>query len=256
MRKILILLLLLSFSVSAFKITSHIATANDVMDELFSSDKSQSVSQLTFTSSGEEFHIAVSYAYAYEAIRNHPEFFRAGVVGPDGFPDAINGQIYEHSNESSAAKSMVNFATDGDVTIDDKNAMDVMESRSWPSQLRSIDWAMKLYEHWKSYPNFTGDQEAEALAFILGYISHCIGDAFMHTWVNENAHGAWEYLEGDGIYGPLSEEVKHVAIEGYADKFVPLDRFSSNPQASTIEYDRSSLRADLSHHSGHIIYAA
>jgi hypothetical protein len=245
MRILLITLFVIQFNSFAFKITSHVSTANETMDILFGSEKESSPEFIQFEASGKIFEVGVSYKYVYDAIRKNPNFFRGGVVGPDGFPDAIGGQIYEHSNETSVGKSLVKSATSDEITIPDKVVLDKLEDREWPSQFRSIDWAMKILEHWKSY-NFANEKRrAESLAFVMGYISHCLGDAFMHTWVNAKAHGAWEYLDGKGLYGPLSEEIKHIAIEGYADYHVPKNRLSTNPKATIVEYDRATVRAPV-----------
>lgn len=96
--------------------------------------------------------IAVN-ANVLRALRNYPTAYRAGVVGPDVFPDIWVGQ------------SLVHVDREQDVT-------------RWVSD----DWLAQLFREAWSLPN--GDERDRALAFTYGFLTHASGDMFAHTYVN------------------------------------------------------------------------
>ncbi len=181
-----------------------------------------------------------------KALELYPSYFRAGAVGPDGYPDIFTGQAFTHGDQSPG---LVNFLLKGRTIT-----CPLAETRGWcqpgtcasyqcsqpndkivpyaftdsagaphkrPRQFwRSIDWAHALIDDARgevrdSYVN--GDVEQtqralEALAFAFGYLMHYAGDSFAHQWVNLYAEGAWDYF--DESYAP---EYRHVTLERYLE---------------------------------------
>ena len=74
----------------AFKTGTHVAAANQVVDELnISLDAAGGT--LEFEINGRRLEIEVTAPDAYDAVRNFPDSFAAGAMGPDGFPDPVTG---------------------------------------------------------------------------------------------------------------------------------------------------------------------
>ena len=62
----------------------------------------------------------------------------------------------------------------------------------------------------------------QAVVFAYGFLGHMIGDSFAHSYVNEWQRGAFDYFGGrGGAFGPLTEELKHVGVEGFIDHALP-----------------------------------
>lgn len=47
------------------------------------------------------------------------------------------------------------------------------------------------------------------------------GDGFAHTFVNMWSRGIFSYTDGRGLFSSLTEEVKHMAIQGFLDSNLP-----------------------------------
>lgn len=133
------------------------------------------------------------------AILRFPEAFRAGVLGPDNYPDLIGGQIWVHANRGT-------------------NALNKKFEERTLSQFRSIDYGMYLLSRARGLP--AGNARLEAIAFAYGYLAHMIADGFAHSYVNEWAGGAWSYTKGSGLYGTVTQELKHLAVEGLLDNMM------------------------------------
>src|SRR5262245_53169411 len=67
-----------------FKPNTHLETGLDVLDD---------IQDGTITIEGQS--LAVD-SRIVDALKNHPAFYKAGVIGPDGFPDLIMGQSVIH----------------------------------------------------------------------------------------------------------------------------------------------------------------
>ena len=211
-------------SVSAFKVSTHVAVANKALDDIQKSfDESSGTNRVTFHG----IDLDVSYDRAYNAILQYPEYFRMGTTGPDAFPDMVGGQAILHTNNGVLNED---FPTKTSTKY---------EHRYRPSTYRSIDFAMKLLD--MAYER--GDDKE--LSFALGFVGHCVGDGFMHTWINEQVEGSFDYFHGDGFLGGLTEEVKHVAVEGFIDARLPHVLTSTNSvrPSGKSDYNRMDLNA-------------
>ncbi len=208
----------------AFKTKTHVATANETLDQLETVITEDSATNtLVFEVNGQLLSVPITAKQAYQAIRRHPEAFRAGAVGPDGYVDPISGQMFAHSNQSKFLRGAVKDITG--VEPHDHATHVGMEQRIGLSELRSIDFVTAMLQFFATGYAFPGgdDERQQALAFIVGYLSHGIGDGFSHTWVNELSGGAWDIEEGTGIFGSATEEIKHVAVERFLDALLPSD---------------------------------
>lgn len=214
----------LSPSAAAFKPGTHVAAANEVEDQLSQVITAGSTPDtLVFKVNGKTLNLKVSFKAAYAAVQKHPAFFRAGTIGPDAFPDPLTGQLLMHAYSDTYAKLIKDISG----TAPPKHAFTVpFEDRHGATELRAIDFAMGMLAYLNNGFVGTAEEKEQVLAFIIGYISHGVGDSFAHTWVNELADGAWDLGAGKGMWGPFSEEVKHVAVETLVDSKVPNDLIS------------------------------
>jgi hypothetical protein len=204
----------------AFKTGTHSATATEVAHQL-STAVNQSGGTLHFEIDGRPLDIAITEAEAFAAVTAHVDFFRAGAVGPDAFPDPLTGQIMMHGDQSDLVKDVVEKISGSRPPLHDH--ADFFENRKGPAEFRSIDFATAMIEFLNTRYSPSATERGQILAFIMGYISHGVGDSFSHTWVNELAGGAWSLSKGSGLWGPFSEEIKHIAVETMVDKLVPPD---------------------------------
>ena len=151
------------------------------------------------------------------------EAFRAGAIGPDGFPDLITGQQTTHPGVED----------NPDVWEADDWLWHLWRMTHFDEALIINDW----FENWKLFagqtmiafdnaPNPadahaglnpgspTDEEKLLALAFVHGYLSHAAGDMFGHTWVNYYAEGVFNFAEPKVV-------ARHIVIEGYVDRHVP-----------------------------------
>lgn len=131
-----------------------------------------------------------------EVLSDYPNYYRAGAVGPDFFPDMFFGQTQIHPSESGRVLERMRTV------------------------LARYNKCSKDY-----YP---------AYAFYLGYLTHYATDLFGHEDVNHYALGVFPAI-GDMIFklisigqsnegfADLSIIVRHIMVESYMDKKVPED---------------------------------
>lgn len=117
------------------------------------------------------------------ALRTAPQQYRAGVLGPDAYPDILTGQQVIHPDEAHAL----------DNGAGGSNA-----------------WLTHLWQR-----GFVGTASPQIRAFTVGYLTHAAGDIFAHTFVNHFAGG--EFL----LVPDPTNAVKHLVLEGYIGKRTP-----------------------------------
>jgi|GEM_PF-4355096 len=281
---ILVLCLAAFQSAHAWKVGTHVASGNQVLDDFSATGRTpldlngSTTIQFNDPLTGRTLSLGVTKKDALEAIKKWPEYFRGGLIGPDGFPDMATGQMVEHANQAPFIwKGLKMIKTKAPSTIksywtnyqvpDALLPTSWLEERSTPSQFRSVDFAMSMFKEAKAYiepvevttkggwlgapligvgntlfglpkqvvKTVGADEQQQILAFIIGYIGHCIGDGMGHTYINEYASGAWDYLDGQGLFGPETEEIKHVVTEGFIDKRVPGSLRNSDGVAGSAE---------------------
>jgi hypothetical protein len=94
------------------------------------------------------------------ALRQHPDQFRAGVIGPDAYPDIMTGQQLIHPDGR-------------------------------PGGPTSNDWLEYLWDSSQKPPYAT----APVRAFVLGFLAHAAGDMYGHTFINHYTGGNFELGE-------------------------------------------------------------
>jgi hypothetical protein len=91
------------------------------------------------------------------ALENWPEFYNAGVVGPDAFPDIAYGQAIIHP----------------------------VHTGRWLGYVVRQAWAAQ------ADPTYTNEEKEQILAFAYGFLTHAAGDMWAHTLVNDFAGGVF-----------------------------------------------------------------
>jgi len=135
------------------------------------------------------------------ALKNAPSQYRAGVIGPDGYPDLLTGQQIIHPA--------------GRVTPGE-NDDDINPGGPGPNP-----WLEHLWEvAFENGP--ASDQTDKARAFVVGYLTHAAGDMYSHTFVNHYTGGAFHF-------SPSPENaIKHILLEGYVAERTPDPVFSAS----------------------------
>lgn len=118
-----------------------------------------------------------------DAIANFPDYYRAGAIGPDGFPDLYIGQAFIHPKDKTT----------------------------------SNDWLTHL---WNSLPHQSNDRQRK-LSFVLGFLTHAAGDLFGHNYVNSWAQGPWPDMDELSSTDGQKNVIRHLTVESYIDKKIP-----------------------------------
>lgn len=127
-----------------------------------------------------------------EALRDYPSQFRAGVVGPDAYPDLHVGQ------------QLIHPSPDGN-----------------SGGTNSDEWLAYLWQSAHEQPYDT----LPVKAFVAGYLVHAAGDMYGHTFVNHFSGGEFELgynaLKHLVLEGYLANRTPHpsydISIDGVYD---------------------------------------
>lgn len=129
-----------------------------------------------------------------DAIKAWPQFYQAGSIGPDGFPDIVYGQSVVHPNDSGVWL---------------KHLFD----RAWEAQ---------------NGTQYNDEEKAQILAFAYGYLSHAAADLWSHTLVNDLSLGVFPPIKSLlSNKDKASIAFRHIVIEGYIGDATP--GFDGNP---------------------------
>jgi hypothetical protein len=117
-----------------------------------------------------------------DALVDWPEFYNAGVIGPDGFPDLTYGQAVIHSEKTGL----------------------------WLRHIFDSAWAVQ------TNVSYTPEQRSQILAFAYGYLMHAAGDTWAHTLVNDFAQGTFPPV-GEVLTDTEKAAIalRHIIVEGY-----------------------------------------
>ncbi|WP_434383485.1 zinc dependent phospholipase C family protein [Melittangium boletus] len=151
----------------AWKPITHVYLAEKARAELMAQNGAISLHRTDFTAR-QQTSLIGTYTVStpiYQALRDYPAYFRAGVLGPDAYPDLLFGQ------------SVIHPATED------------QGSDSEP-------WLRHLYNR-ASTP--------QERAFVMGFLSHGAGDMFAHTFVNHYAQGPFAFANGNAARHILTE---------------------------------------------------
>jgi hypothetical protein len=124
----------------AFKVDSHVWVGQQVINDIQDGN-------ITIDLAGKKYQLPVDANIA-DAIRNYPEFYRMGTIGPDAWPDILTGQMVVHPGNTPG------WQTD-----------------DW------LKWVLKQANSVSSRP--------QDVAFAYGYLAHAAADVFSHTYVNQ-----------------------------------------------------------------------
>lgn len=116
-----------------------------------------------------------------KALKDYPEYYRAGTMGPDAYPDILTGQMVIHPDAP-------------DNTVGGTNV-----------------WLEHIWNESLKLP--AGEKRLMVRAFATGYLTHGAGDMFGHTFVNHYAGGDFD-VESTNF-------LRHLVLEGYVAKHAP-----------------------------------
>jgi hypothetical protein len=125
------------------------------------------------------------------ALKANPSQYRAGILGPDAYPDILTGQQVIHPDPGST-----NIATG---------------SNAWLTYL----WTLT---------NTQGNNTLQHKAFVVGYLTHAAGDMYGHTFINNFSGAPFKITPPEGP----ENGVKHILLEGYIDKRLNKPELDSN----------------------------
>ncbi len=132
------------------------------------------------------------------ALKQYPKQYRAGVLGPDAYPDIATGQQIVHPNAS--------HALDQHATAQGTNSwLTYLWDRAYGSKQLTVLGALALQRN-----------DTPAIrAFVTGYMTHAAGDMFAHTFVNHFSGG--EFM----LTPDPRNALKHLILEAYIGKRTP-----------------------------------
>ena len=134
-----------------------------------------------------------------DALRAWPTYYRAGTIGPDGFPDLTFGQSVIHPDQTGA----------------------------WLRYLLRSAWSAQ------GDSSYTAAEKGQILAFTYGFLTHAAGDVWAHTLINDFAQGV--FPEAKEILTSVPKAaiaLRHIIVEGYVGDATP--GFDGNPDRTTL----------------------
>lgn len=124
------------------------------------------------------------------ALTDWPQFYNAGVVGPDGFPDITYGQVVIHP----------------------------VHTGQWMRHIYNAGWAAQ------SDPSYTAAEKSQILAFTYGYLTHSAGDMWAHTFVNDVS----DPNHTIGVFPAISDALTDLNKAGIAIRHLILERYMAD----------------------------
>ncbi|WP_181256590.1 hypothetical protein [Merismopedia glauca] len=122
------------------------------------------------------------------ALKSYPAQYRAGIFGPDAYPDILTGQQVIHPNPTDTGIAG--------------------GSGTWLKYLWNLS-------------NTPGNNTPQIKAFVTGYLTHAAGDMYGHTFINN-------FTGGHFVIAPPDNAIKHILVEGYVDKRLNRQELDSN----------------------------
>src|SRR5450432_2012834 len=215
----------------AFKLQSHEAVAIEAANQIQAAFGPGGTDKLSFKVNGTTLDVPLQIRDVANAINDQPSFFLGGALGPDAFPDPVSGQWIAHENGTPGMDSLTSQITGR--TLTNPPIMTPFEQRHSVFKYRAIDFAMDMIQFFNNdYSKRAAVimdtvEKEKVLAFLAGYLSHGVTDSFAHTWVNETVGDSWDLFKGSGMFGTLTEEVRHVAVESLVDHRAPKTPFQT-----------------------------
>lgn len=150
-----------------------------------------------------DYAVAPSFLSALQSRRAH---YRAGVFGPDCYPDFPTGLQVIHPNHETPAPDE---AADEGSWLYQLSATVFGANPASEAGPNTNDWLTYLWDVTFGEEATEEDRGSRNRAFVLGFFTHAAGDMFAHTFVNHFSGGEFEL--GDNA-------VRHVVLEGYIGK--------------------------------------
>lgn len=190
-----------------FKPFAHLAVADEALLDAIDNG------QVTIGDrSGEPLAVGGDYAVnsaVADALRTYPQFFRAGVIGPDGLPDLPMGQAILHPDNAGLWLRQV-------------------YERAWQAQ---------------SDPSYTPQEKGQILAWSYGFLAHSAGDVWAHTLMNDFADGIFPpFAELPTDRLKAANALRHILTENYLNDATPFyDGISDRTFVSLGDPDRNGV---------------
>ncbi|WP_312832794.1 stalk domain-containing protein [Sedimentibacter saalensis] len=210
-----LLIFLYSFNVSpayAWKVKTHVYSANLILEDV--SDGFVEIEPYG------EFEVLPEYA---EILRQYPEYYRAGALGPDLLPDIIIGQtIFHPGNTYQTPGDMINTFWHLANELPDYVPSQMQQSMSnYISSTVQIDVIPPKDENDPANDFLRMNNKQQAKAYVLGFMAHAAGDYFGHSYINKWAEKPWPNVV-DGINAEEKNIIKrHSVLESYIDSKIP-----------------------------------
>ena len=196
----LVALMLWPLSALAWKPIDHLYAANQAIAPILGG-------QNAVTILGQNYPVPTQVA---TSIRNHPNDYRGGVVGPDAFPDIVAGQGSIHPD---------NRTDNGTKPVD------------WtPGHSYAYEWlALVFRAGWDAYNKCGGCADGQRdLAFTYGFLTHAGEDMWGHTFVNGFAKGVFPSVTEVTDPAKLRIAIRHIVVEGYVGVHTPNTNLTIN----------------------------
>ncbi|MEO8290843.1 MAG: hypothetical protein ABI649_07595 [Gaiellaceae bacterium] len=183
-----------------------------------------------------------------QALRQYPDAYRAGVMGPDAWPDMYFGQSQIHPDTRTHNGRQAQPQANKSITDE------------WLSYLWEAAWRPDPSIYIQSFvpiplPADYVDQRLRNIAFVVGYIAgHANGDMWAHTFMNSPALANGVFPDFTDVkHGDIA--IKHTIVEGYIDKHRPGYKLTSYPIDPPKEFIVSTLLlSDFARdHADHVI---
>ena len=182
-------------SAQAWKPTTHVYFAERALDDAL--DGKVTISSVDYESgqvTGNVGTYSVDPAIL-AAIKAFPSHYRAGVLGPDAYPDILSGQQSIHPDEKGSG-----------VRGGSNTWLQYMWDRRDPRKMPGFAQLAKVLKIPVDSRRMT--------AFVAGFLTHAAGDMYGHTFINNFSGGPF-------AFDPPTNATKHVLLEGYVDKRLP-----------------------------------
>jgi hypothetical protein len=133
------------------------------------------------------------------ALRSHPDQYFAGCLGPDAFPDIVTGQESIHPGDDPILVNGLLGTVTGAHEADQPG--------------EGVDaWLTHIWNHSRT-------ESPAVKAWVLGFMTHCAGDLYAHTFINNYTGGKFSF----GTNG-----IRHVVLESYLGKRGPQPNYTSS----------------------------
>ncbi|PYR22394.1 MAG: hypothetical protein DMF94_04905 [Acidobacteria bacterium] len=176
----------------AWKPYTHVEIAKDVLADVLDDGK--------LRIEGQDYAV---HPKILQALQDYPQFYFAGSVGPDGFPDFTMGQAIIHPNDNA----------------------------TWDTRVLDMAWSAQ------NDPWFTSAEKSQILAWSYGFLTHTAGDHWAHTLMNDFAEGIFPAVSEivDSLttdQRELANALRHLLTEAYIGDATP--GFDNNPDRTQL----------------------